>query len=407
MMHPFKMDKRYLGEPGELNQDQSGINMEAGNNMHHLNNCCHHIHKTCCNSHVSSKDAISQLLFKKNSISPDLMEADVSAIVSALAKQQSEVEDEESEDERSQISGGNYYDNRRGGGGKTKCFKRGKKAGADNGSTSSDDNNTPSCPRYHLSKDLHQLSQMFIQTTMLPRPKSTGDFKKQQEDDGKFKRSDTDIEDRNGATGTQPSGEEHHWKRGLKDKPENEPHHHGILFHPLKTLQKTFHKSDTLYPPSYSSVAYASSQTPPTSGTHAPAPSPKLPLSPAQNRNIQHHSQFPSGFLGVSSSTGTILADATTSRSPKLSPSPKYKPKQMKTDPSWDTSLSAPSKHSRERTPSHGTIPQIVTPVPPGGLPIYITPIPTNDDSPSESTQTVKRRTKYAKARAKSSGAMQ
>ena len=62
--------------------------------------------------------AVSQLFGKDASNTPSITDADVSAIVSALAKQQSEVEDQESEDTNSQGSGYKRRYERRAAGGK-------------------------------------------------------------------------------------------------------------------------------------------------------------------------------------------------------------------------------------------------------------------------------------------------
>ena len=396
---------------GETIQDPSSPKFDIVNTLHSASShCCHHVHQSCCSGHVPSQETTVQLLCKKRSVSPDLMDADVSAIVSALAKQQSEVEDEvESEETQSQISDINY-DRKRGGGKKAKYVKRDKK-GADNDSTSSDDNNTLSCPRYHISKDLHELSKMFIQTTMLPRPKSDINFRRHQYEDGETSKHCDEGQEKNKETGTHFS-DDHHRKRGLEDKHDNE--HHGLplslSFHPLKTLQKSFHKSDTLYPPTYSSVAYACSQTPPMSGTLAPSASPKISHSTAQHGSMQHCSQSPSTFLKVSSGKASNWGDGATSRSSRSSPTKKYKSKFAKNDAPVDSSLNAPVLRSRSRTPSHGTIPQIVAPTPPGGLPIFVTPIPPSEESIPGHSQAGKKddkRSKYAKTRPKSSGAMQ
>ena len=168
---------------GDQIQDMASPQLDKGNKQHPSTHCCHHVHQQCCSSvsHVLPKEIKSHLLFKKEVDGPELMDADVSAIVSALAKQQSEVEDEESEDTRSQVSENNYHIRKRGGGKIGKGLQRDKRGRADNDSTSSDDVNALGCPRYHISKDLHALSTMFIQTTMLPRPKSDNNFKRQQE----------------------------------------------------------------------------------------------------------------------------------------------------------------------------------------------------------------------------------
>ena len=402
----------------DQNQDMASPQIDKGNKLHPSTHCCHHIHQQCCagGSHDLSKDRKSHLLFKKIADGPELMDADVSAIVSALAKQQSEVEDQESEDTHSQVSEQNYHLRKRGGG---KIGKRKDKRGrADNDSTSSEDVNALGCPRYHISKDLHALSAMFIQTTMLPRPKSDNNFKRQQDEDGEERKSGEESEGKNKDSALQ-SGYEPFRKRDHEDKHERERHHQGlplsIPFHPLKTLQKSFHKSDTLYPPTYSSCNYASCQTPPNSGILAPSPTPKAPSSPAQQASVQHHPQNSSSFLKVSSGKPSNSRDGLTPKlgrpTTKSSPASKYKTKSAKHDPQSDSSLSAPAIGVRARTPSHGAIPQIVAPTPPGGLPIFVTPIPSFDDSGSEDApQMVKtscdKRTKYAKSRPKSSGAM-
>lgn len=393
---------------GETILDPSSPKVDIVNNLHSASShCCHHVHQSCCSGHVPAQETTVQLLCKKRSVSPDLMDADVSAMVSALAKQQSEVEDEvESEEAHSQMSD----IRKRGGGRKAKYVKRDRK-GADNDSTSSDDNSTLTCPRYHISKDLHELSKMFIQTTMLPRPTSDQNVRRQQDEDGEKPKNYDEGHEKNKEAGTK-IGDDHHRKRCLEDKHENE--HHGLpfslSFHPLKTLEKSFHKSDTLYPPTYSSVAYASSQTPPMSGTLAPSASPKLSYSTAQHGSLQHCSQSPSTFLKVSSGQASNWEEGATSRSSRSSPTKKYKSKSAKSDARVDSSLNAPVIGSRARTPSHGAIPQIVAHTPPGGLPMCITPIPPSDESilgPSQAGKKGDKRSKYAKERAKSSGAMQ
>ena len=395
---------------GETILDPSSPKVDIGNKLHSSSShCCHHVRQSCCSGHTPSQETTVQMLCKKRSVSPDLMDADVSAIVSALAKQQSEVEDEvESEETPSQMS--DIHHDRKRGGKKAKFAKRDRK-GADNESTSSDDNNTLSCPRYHISKDLHELSKMFIQTTMLPRPKSDQNFKRQHDEDGDISKNNDEGNEKNKEAGTHIV-DDHHRKRCLEEKHEIE--HYGLplslSFHPIKTLQKSFHKSDTLYPPTYSSVAYASSQTPPMSGTLAPSASPKLSYSTAQHGSLQHGSQSPSAFLKVSSGKASNWADGATSRSSRTSPTKKYKTKSAKKDASVDSNLNAPVNGSRARTPSHGTIPQIVAPTPPGGLPIFITPIPPSHESMpglSPACKKEDKRSKYAKARPKSSGAMQ
>ena len=402
---------------GGQSQELSSPQKEKGSKLYTSTHCCHHMHQQCCCSvsHVLSKEAKSHLLFKKDDDGPELMDADVSAIVSALAKQQSEVEDEETEETHSQESENAYYGRKRGGGKIGKRLKKDRK-GRDNDSTSSEDGTTLGCPRYDISKDLHALSNLFIQTTMLPRPKSDHNFSRQHEDDGDTRKNNEDIEGKNKDSDIQ-SGYDPFRKRENEDKHERERHHQGlplsIPFHPLKTLQKSFHKSDTLYPPTYASVAYASCQTPPNSGILAPSSTPKAPSSPAQQATVQHHSQTPSTFLkissGKSSNSREGLTPKTGRRSSKSSPAPKYKTKSGKNNPLSDSSLTAPLIDTRARSPSHGTIPQIVAPTPPGGLPIFVTPVPSFDESGSEVSQmvqTCEKRTKYAKSRPKSSGAM-
>ena len=400
---------------GGQSQELSSPQNEKGSKSHTTTHCCHHIHQQCCCSvnHALSKETKSHLLFKKDVDGPELMDADVSAIVSALAKQQSEVEDQESEELQSQESLNTYYGRKRGGGKIGKRLKKDRR-GKDNDSTSSDDGNTLGCPRYDISKDLHALSNLFIQTTMLPRPKSDHNFHRQQEEDAR--KSGEEAEGKNKESDIQ-SGYDPFRKRDQEYRQDRERHHQGlpisIPFHPLKTLQKSFHKSDTLYPPTYASVAYASCQTPPNSGILAPSPTPKAPSSPAQQTSIQHHSQTPSTFLKISSGKSSNSKDGLTPksgrRSSKSSPAPKYKTKSAKNKPESDSGLNAPLLNTRDRSPSHGTIPHIVAPTPPGGLPIFVTPVPSFDKSGSESPETAtkcEKRTKYAKSRPKSSGAM-
>ena len=351
---------------------------------------------------------------KKNSFGPDLIDADVSAIVSALAKQQSEVEEEAWEDSDSQQSDGNDNENKRRGGRIGKCLRKERK-GVDNDLSSSEDNcNNDHATRYQMSKDLHDLSKMFIQTTMLPRPKSEVNLKgRQQTTDGEANANgggDAEVEE--GETSTQRD-DRHRTKRCREDKHDNEHRHHhhhhhlplSLSFHPIKTLQKTFHKSDILFPSPHSFASH----TPPLPGTLAPVSSPRLLYNPHQHGHFHHHYQTPATSLKVSSGTGL------TSHSSRSSPTHKSKSKLGKYDHPADTSLStttsvATTSYLRARSPSHGTIRQITAPTPPGGLPIYITSVlPTDDESISESTQTVEtkdKRTKYAKVRAKSSGTM-
>ena len=418
---------------GEGNHDISSPNVDNRNRIHPSMNCCQHICKSaCCNNsgvHMSSHEpppVASQLFGKDASNTPSITDADVSAIVSALAKQQSEVEDQESEDTNSQGSGYKRRYERRAAGGKKGKYN--KKSRSQSGYSSSDDNNTLSCPRYHISKDLHELSKMVIQATMLPRPMSEGNFKRQQEENnGDSQRNGDDIQNKNKGLGSQTIEDTSRKGNDTDDKHEHDQHssHHGkplsIPFHPLKTLQKTFHKSDTLYPPSYSSVAYATSQTTPMQGTLAPAPSPKSSHhnSPHQHHghpvSSQHHSPSLSSFLKLSSSKASKSVDLTSGRLPKSSPLPKYKSKfaqkiEHKAEGSADATLTTPQTHGRDRSPSFGTIPQIVAPTPPGGLPVFVTPVASFEESTSGLTpETYKRldkRAKYAKSRAKSSGAM-
>ena len=418
---------------GEGNHDISSPNVDNRSRIHPSMNCCQHICKSaCCNNsgvHMSSQEhppAASQLFCKEASNTPSITDADVSAIVSALAKQQSEVEDQESEDTNSQGSGYKRRYERRAAGGKKGKYN--KKSRSQSGYSSSDDNNTLSCPRYHISKDLHELSKMVIQATMLPRPMSEGNFKRQQEENnGDSQRNADDIQNKNKGLGSQTIEDTSRKRNDADDKHEHDQHssHHGkplsIPFHPLKTLQKTFHKSDTLYPPSYSSVAYATSQTTPMQGTLAPAPSPKSSHhnSPHQHHvhpvSSQHHSPSLSSFLKLSSSKASKSVDLTSGRLPKSSPLPKYKSKfaqkiEHKAEGSADATLTTPQTHGRDRSPSFGTIPQIVAPTPPGGLPVFVTPVASFEESTSGLTpETYKRldkRAKYAKSRAKSSGAM-
>ena len=402
---------------GGQSQELSSPQNEKGSKLHTTTHCCHHIHQQCCCSvnHALSKETKSHLLFKKDVDGPELMDADVSAIVSALAKQQSEVEDEETEETHSQESENTYYGRKRGGGKIGKRLKKDKRS-RDNDSTSSEDGTTLGCPRYDISKDLHALSNLFIQTTMLPRPKSDHNFYKHHDEDTDARKNNEDTEGRNKHSDNQ-SGYDPFRKRDQEEKHERERHHQGlplsIPFHPLKTLQKSFHKSDTLYPPTYASVAYASCQTPPNSGILAPSPTPKAPSSPAQQVLVQHHSQTPTTFLKISSGKSSnqreVLTPKTGRRSSKSSPAPKYKIKSGKNNPQSDSNLTAPLVDARARSPSHGAIPQIVAPTPPGGLPIFVTPVPSFDESGSEApqmVQTCEKRTKYAKSRPKSSGAM-
>ena len=352
-------------------QDISSPNADRGSKTHPSMNCCRH---TCCNNggvHMSSQEhppAVSQLFGKDASNTPSITDADVSAIVSALAKQQSEVEDQESEDTNSQGSGYKRRYERRAG----KKGKYNKKSRSQSGYSSSDDNNTLSCPRYHISKDLHELSKMVIQATMLPRPMSEGNFKRQQEENnGDSERNVDNIQDKNKGLGSQTIDDTSRKRNDAEDKHEHDQHssHHGkplsIPFHPLKTLQKTFHKSDTLYPPSYSSIAYATSQTPPMQGTLAPAPSPKSSHynSPHQHHahpvSSQHHSPSLSSFLKLSSSKASKSVDHTSGRLPKSSPLPKYKSKfahkiEHKAEGSSDAILTTPQTHERDRKYSFG-----------------------------------------------------
>ena len=361
--------------------------MDTGNKIHNSGYNFHHPRPSCHNFRLSPNDATPNLLCKNTSFEEeegsDLMGIDLSAIVSALAKQQAEMVEEE-------------WDAR-------------KPKGGDDDSSCSDESSSNERSKYHISKDLHDLSKMFIQTTMLPRPKSEGNFKGQQIEHGKDEGNGDEAEDVTKEGNTQR--EDDNRKQCHEDKVDNEHQHHhvplSLSFHPLKSLQKTFHKSDTLYPSTYSSVAYGSSNTPPMSGTIAPVSSPRLPYNHRHHGHFHHHS--PPTFLTLSSRTGMHGRDNTTSHSSRSSPTHKHKSKAGKKDPSIGTNLNITSGHSKDNTPSYGAIPQIAAPTPPGGLPIYITPLLSPNEPISEPTQTVEqvdKRTKYAKIRPKSSGNM-
>ena len=129
----------------------------------------------------------------------------------------------------------------------------------------------------------------------------------------------------------------------------------------------------------------------------------------------QHHSPSLSSFLKLSSSKASKSVDLTSGRLPKSSPLPKYKSKfaqkiEHKAEGSADATLTTPQTHGRDRSPSFGTIPQIVAPTPPGGLPVFVTPVASFEESTSgltpEAYKRLDKRAKYAKSRAKSSGAM-
>ena len=162
-----------------------------------------------------------------NGFQPDsetLEEQDVSAIVSALAKQQSDVEDQW-RPSGSEHSNDSDNEEKRGG----RAVKRLKKhrKGAENNSTSSDDTSATSHQKYHMSKDLHELSKMFIKSTLMPRPISEGNFQEQQQDGTDINASthEKDIPDRRGSH--IESDDQQQQRKSSEHKSE---HHHHLSF---------------------------------------------------------------------------------------------------------------------------------------------------------------------------------
>ena len=215
---------------------------------------------------------------QEENYNPDVEAADVSAIVSALAKQQSEGEEE--------------YETSLGSSSHRKT------------SNSSDES-------IHLrhAKDLHELGKMFIKSTLLPRPKSEGNFQHH---------------------AVHPP--ERYPDGSTSDKEREHGHHHHLnfpSFFPLKKLQTSFHKSDTLYPPPPST---------PVTATAAAAPKTLLPQSKA-------HHIHPPQFM-------------TTPHLSHHSPQPKHK------------------RHKRLSTAVPLSPTKTYSPHPPGGLPVYVTTTP-------------------------------
>ena len=363
--------------------------------------------------------------------SPEMAEAvDVSAIVSALAKQQSEGEEEGwecSQSDKNSYDSDNEHNCGRGGK-KGKCFTR-ENRGAGTDSTGSNASSENSAPKYHVSKEIHELGKMFIKSTLLPRPKSEGNFQEPNEDDAACDHSnkkDTSCSRRDSHHSQHHSRDHQHQVHDKEHEQQVHSHHSSyhlpvsLSFHPLKKLQSTFHRSDILYPPA-ASATYTASQSPPHSGIAAPTSTPKSKFLHSHSGYLaghyhqhQHHIQpaslkasTPPG-CGGSSSVGT----GTSSHSSHTSPAHlKAKPKVIKRG---DTTIGSSSgmwtpipSQSLSNVPTiqGGHLSPITVRTPPGGLPVVVTPVAeyAPGSTQTQSTSRPVKRTKYTKGRTKSS----